>query len=283
MDIKKIIKEFVASKSPEAIAVEHGLDLAKVKHWTKLPTFEAVDWYLDNVLMSKTAKTETVESVSDASKMEIFKSPEFEWEGKRLSVLFPVYRDTNPATTWCLVALALDLGKEKVRFDMEFGDGMIYHSRCKLADRFMDSPCEWSLWLDSDMIVPIARAAWYKKIGQLPDDYSNVLAGQHVVNRLLSHGKKLVGGCYYGRNRKGRPMFYEGQASSQIDKQSRNSPGALIKTKWVGTGRMLVHRDVYTDIRAKFPELGPTERAPWWNYFLPMQEAGEDQASRLRS
>lgn len=286
MDIKAVIRDFIAHKTPEVAAVEFGIDISQAKQWAKLPNFEAVNWYLEKVIGNAPAKPQVDVDIPEPIKSTGPKPHELDgmqWEGKRLSVLFPCYKDTNPATAWCLLAIALDLGREKVRFDMEIGDAMIYHSRNALAHRFVESGCEWSFWLDDDMIIPIGRAGWFKKIGQLPESYSNAIAGQHTINRLIQHNRKMVAGTYFGRNVKGRPMFHEGLRNSNAEKIARSNTANLIETKWAGTGCLLVHRDVYLDIQKKFPELAPTAQRPVWNYFQPLPNEGEDAAFGMRA
>jgi len=61
-------------------------------------------------------------------KEQLVESCSAEWLGRDLFVGFPCYKQTNPVTAWCLLAMALDIGKDKIRFDMEIGDAMIYHA-----------------------------------------------------------------------------------------------------------------------------------------------------------
>lgn len=199
--------------------------------------------------------------------------------GRDLCVLFPCHKTTNPATSFTLVALALDLGKAKMRMFSEYGDAMIYHARNKLAKSFLESGAQWSLWIDDDIIPPIGRAEWFKWVGNLSEAYSNQIAGRHVVTRLLSQNKKLIGGCYFSRQYFGNAMYNEGKASPQEDQFARSIPDLAKETKWVATGCMLVHRDVYLDIQKKFPELAPEKGREHWDFFLPTREwPGEDVA-----
>lgn len=201
----------------------------------------------------------------------------FRWHGKSLSILFPCYKYTNPATAWVLTALALDLGRDKVRFDMELGDAMIYHSRNSLADRFLATDCEWSLWLDDDMVPPIGRSTWFKTIGRLPANFPEHISSQHVVERLMSHGKSIVGSCYFGRQQGGYPIFAE-RAEAEPRAAAYGMRPEIRKTQWVGTGCLLVHRKVYEDIKLKMPELAPSGARKVWDFFLPTHDGGEDVA-----
>jgi hypothetical protein len=72
----------------------------------------------------------------------------------------------------------------------------------------------------------------------------------------MSHKKTLIGGLYYGRRWGGRPVYCEGASNQEEAAFCRRGPHNQIKpTRWVGTGAMLCHRDVFLDIEKKFPEL----------------------------
>lgn len=157
-----------------------------------------------------------------------------------------------------LMSLMHDLGRDKVRYYQELGDAMIYHARNKLAKYFLEfTKCEWSLWFDDDMIAPIGRAGWYKFIGNLPSQFPDDFAGVNTVERLLSHGKTVVGGTYFGRQRTGR-LVSSAFAVHHIDRAARTFQPGLFEVDWIGTGCLLVHRSVFEDIQKAFPELGPT-------------------------
>lgn len=205
-----------------------------------------------------------------------------EWAGRDLSILVPCYKMTNAASAWAWVALALDLGRDSVRMDMELGDAVIENARNKLACRFLETDCQWSLWLDDDIIPPIGREEWFRYMAGPPKDYPSEQAAEHVVHRLMSHGKTMVGGLYFGRQKTGVPMFYEGLAVKEVHMQARNPNNRdLLETDWVATGCLLVHRSVYEDIMEKFPErrmLDPTQarNCGEFDFFRMEKGAGED-------
>src|SRR6185436_6984961 len=90
----------------------------------------------------------------------------------------------------------------------------------------------------------------------------------NAIDRLLSHGKSLVGALYFGRQPNGsKPVFNEGCSHKAVDADCRRTPrDELHPTKWVGTGCMLIHRNVYLDIEKKFPLLarGPNGLGGHW-------------------
>lgn len=186
-----------------------------------------------------------------------------EWEGKKVVLLLPWYRAAHPLTSFSLMGL---IDRAKVSVIMSFGDAFIAHSRNKLAHQFLKTGVEWCFWADSDMIFPFGNAAWFNAYSgfNLPDKF----AGVHTLNRLLSHGKTIVGGCYYGRRWGGRPVYSEGASSKEEADFARRGPRDLIKpTRWVGTGAMLCHRKVFLDIEEKFPHLKPANEGSPGHYF----------------
>lgn len=179
--------------------------------------------------------------------------------GRDVFIALPQYKNTNPLTLFSLLAL---FDRSKMRLKMNFGDALIAHTRNKLAKAFLDSGCEWSLWVDDDMVLPIGDAAWFNSVTDL--GLPSQLAEQHTLNRLLSHGKTIVGGLYFGRSSRGKPMFYEGANDANIAMRLRSveNLGRLVPSKWVGTGCVLIHRKVFLDIVEKFPHLAPRKGSP---------------------
>lgn len=199
-----------------------------------------------------------------------------EWVGRDVFIAFPCYKTTNPGTAWCLQALALDLTKEALRFDLSFGDAMIYHSRNTLADKFMKTECSTLLFIDDDIIFPVGRPDFLREIARLPSTYPSEHLALHTLHRLKSHDKGIVGATYYERNPEGRPVNAL-RENSGYNAKARAFSDEILPCDWVGTGCTMVKRQVFLDIQAKFPELAPTPAAPVWNYFLPDTDgAGED-------
>lgn len=203
-----------------------------------------------------------------------------EFNGRDLCVLFPCYKTTNPVTAMALVALALDFTIEKIRFEMDLGDADITHSRNKLARKFLESEAQWAFWLDDDVIPPIGRPGWLKTLGNLPNTYPDSIAGEHVIKRLMSHQKTFVGATYYGRRPDGPPMFGEAMSDKNARVAARNYSNELRATAWVGTGCLLVHRNVFLAIQKQFPELHrkAADGSMIWGFFdkVEADEAGED-------
>ena len=213
------------------------------------------------------SKAISLSAVEKVFEMPEQKSVEASWEGKKVLILLPWYKQTNPLTAFSLLAL---LNRDKMGVAMEFGDAFIAHARNVLLDRLLSTGIEWGLMLDDDMIVPMGNASWFKsKTGiDIPDTF----AGKHTINQLLSHNKSMVSGLYFGRNPRGRAMYYEAlmasPAGEQENRYAHTAPREeLRRTKWAATGCLLINRQVALDIREKMPWLAPAHPTEPWQYF----------------
>ena len=176
---------------------------------------------------------------------------EAEWEGKKVVMLLPFYKTTSPLTSFCLMGL---LDKAKVSVIMSFGDAFIAHARNKLAYQFLKTGVENAFWCDDDMVIPFGNAQWFNAYSGF--NLAPQFASMHALNRLMGHGKTIVGGTYFGRRWGGRPVYNEGSANKDEADLVRRGPVDRLKpTRWVGTGALLTHRKVFLDIEEKFPEL----------------------------
>jgi hypothetical protein len=198
-----------------------------------------------------------------------------EFAGRDIFVGWPWYKTSNPVTAAVNVALALDFGRDKIRFDMTIGDAMVYHSRNKLAQQFLDTEAKWLLMIDDDIIPSIGRPAWFRHWVRAARDLNDAVLQRHVLHRLIGTGKTLVGAAYFGRQEGGRIMCsdltLEHDAKAYVDR--------VQPVDWVGTGCMLVHRNVFTAIKAKYPDLAPTKEGEFFDFFRPLGHGqGEDVA-----
>lgn len=202
-----------------------------------------------------------LEKVFDPAAFQVPISEDVLYRGKQVAVLLPWYKTTSPVTAFSIMSL---LDRARMAVMLNFGDAFIAHSRNTLAEKFLKSNLEWALTIDDDMVLPCGNAAWFNSFTSLnlPDRF----AGLHTVNRLLSHGKTLVGATYFGRWRSGHPVFAEGK---QRDKELRSKGpiNQVVPTKWVGTGCLLIHRRVFLDIEAEFPHLARNDRGAQGNWF----------------
>lgn len=185
------------------------------------------------------------------------------FEGKKVCIAAPWYKTSEPRTAFSIMAL-LDRNKTAVMLD--FGDAFIAHSRNKLANQFLKSNMEWMLTIDDDMVLPFGNAGIFRSFTgfNFPDKF----AGLNSIDRLLSHGKTLVGALYFGRWAHGKPVYAEGSESAKEEAFVRRGPHDMCKPcRWVGTGAMLIHRTVFTAIEAQFPHLARNADGTGGNWF----------------
>lgn len=213
-----------------------------------------------------------------------------EWEGKRVFIGFPCYKYTNPATMWAMFATALDIGKDKIQADIAFGDAQIHHARNKLAHKFLESPCEWLIMLDDDMIPPIGRPGFLADVARLNDQYPEDAASLHWIHRLTSHKDTatLVGATYFERTPNGRAVNGLREDEEYVSK-AMVFANEILPTDWIGTGCIMIHRSVFDAIKAnpEMSHLEPNEMGGHWDFFRPgvpgLDGAGEDIAFCFRA
>jgi hypothetical protein len=197
---------------------------------------------------------EVLESESDRDEGPGVVSPVFQTVTvgtKKVMLTMPWQKHTNPVTAFSVMGL---FDRRRCGRLLNYGDAFVAHTRNTCANLFLGTDLEWMLTIDDDMIVPFGDAKWFNAHTRfnLPPEF----AGLNALDRLLSHGKTLVGALYFGRHELGRPMYAEGANIPAEAEFARKAPMNLIKpTKWVGTGCMLVHRSVYLDLEKKFPRL----------------------------
>jgi len=196
-----------------------------------------------------------------------------EFAGRDIFVGFPCYKTTNPVTAFALLAMALDFGKDKIRFDMSIGDAMIYHSRNKIAQKFLETDAKWLLMIDDDIIPCIGRPNWMRSTVASARNILDAPLQRHVLQRLIGANKTLIGGAYFGRQ-EGAPLMCSDRS---LEPKSRAYQDEVASVDWVATGCMLVHRKVFQDIEEKFPELKSPIANGEFDFFHPINSAtGED-------
>lgn len=180
---------------------------------------------------------------------------------KKVLIAMPWFKQANPATAFAVMCLS---DRRRTASVLNYGDAYIAHSRNSIADAFLGTDLDWLLSIDDDMLPPFGNSKWYNL--HTGFDLSEKFAGLNAIDRLLSHGKTIVGGLYFSRHKKGVGVFNESR-HPDMDRRIRNAPvDEIIPTRWCGTGCLLVHRSVFLDIEKKFPRLarGPDGKGGQW-------------------
>jgi hypothetical protein len=204
-----------------------------------------------------------------------------EFAGRDIFVGWPWYKFSNPVTAAVNVAMALDFGKDKIRFDMAIGDAKIEHARNRLAHKFLETDAKWLLMIDDDIIPSIGRPNWFRYWVQGARQIIDLPLQRHVLHRLIGAGKTLVGAAYFGRQEGGALM-----ASDQtLANRARAYEDAVVTVDWIGTGCLLIHRKVFEDIRAKYGDSLKIDVPDYeYDYFRPFDSArGEDVSFCIRA
>lgn len=202
-----------------------------------------------------------------------------EFEGRDIFVGFPVYKATNPVTAFTLIAMALDFGRDKIRYDMAIGDSKIEHARNRLAHKFLETDAKWMLMIDDDIIPSIGRPGWYRECVQGARNLPDLPLSRHVLHRLMGAGQSLVGASYFGRQEGGALM-----ASDQsLFSRAKAYEDRVVPVDWVGTGCILIHRKVFESIRSHFGDSLRIDVPDYeYDYFRPFDSANGEDVSFCR-
>lgn len=157
-------------------------------------------------------------------------------------------------------------------------DTVIQRARNLLADRFLKSEAQWSLWLDSDMIAPFGHPGFfYKTLGLNPAKVKPEFLQFNILDRLIAANKSIVGAVYQQRNpaAMGARMVIQPHLHPKgardieiVERLHREGPfNEVIPVGYVATGCALIHRSVYEDIKKNHPERQPEKPGEPYDFF----------------
>jgi hypothetical protein len=199
-----------------------------------------------------------------------------EFAGRDIFVGFPCYKTTNPVTAFTMISMALDFGRDKIRFDMSIGEATVHNARNKLVQKFLETDAKWMLMIDDDIIPSIGRPEWMRSIVGAARKLNDLPLQRHIIHRLIGSGKTLVGGAYFGRQ-EGAPLMV---SDKSLENKVKTYTDVITPVDWVGAGCLLIHRKVFNDIKEKFPELSTQSNGSIpsaFDYFSPINsQTGED-------
>jgi FkbM family methyltransferase len=145
--------------------------------------------------------------------------------GKKLFLGVPVYSEQKTHFSSCLSALQ---SMKPLPIELHYGQGDgVARCRNQLTAEFLRSDCTHMLMIDSDILFS-------------PD---------HVA-RIVSHDVPVVAGAY--------PKKQEGKLEWVINtlpqQSTKADPNGLLPVQYVGTGFICVRRDVFEQMRVRYPE-----------------------------
>ena len=186
---------------------------------------------------------------------------------------------TNPITAFAVAQLQ---DRRRATTAICHGDAMVSHSRRAISDAFLGSTCDYLLMIDDDMIPPFGNSEWFRaNCGW--ENYPDPYASFNTIDRLLSHGKTLVGALYKGRYGKSNFVYGEGHNAQEREFAARGPHDLVKATRWVGTGCLLIHRSVFEDIEKKFPLLARGADKKGGNWFSSSEHSLADHVYRTRA
>lgn len=193
----------------------------------------------------------------------------------KVLIALPWQKQVSPVTATCMAQL---IDRRRCASSLHFGDAFVAHTRNSLGDTFLSSKCEWMLTIDDDMVVPFGDAKWFQYYTgfRFPEKFLTM----NALDRLMSHGKTLVGALYFGRSPGAFPVYNEGKEEAE---HARRGPHDVCKpTRWVGTGCMLIHRAVYEAIEKRFPRLSRAENNGKGQWFTSTEASLLDQVVKAK-
>jgi len=196
----------------------------------------------------------------------------------KVLIAMPWYKTVNPRTSFSVMGL---VDRTRTALMLNFGDAFIAHARNKCAENFLKSDLEWMLMVDDDVILPFGDPTWFNAFTGF--NLKDPFASFHTLDRLMSHGKTLIGGMYWGRNPTGRGMYSEAANVPTEAAWARKGPYDQIKeTRWVATGCLLVNRQVFLDIEKKFPLLARGQDGNGGNWFTSSEHTLTDAVAKAQ-
>lgn len=197
----------------------------------------------------------------------------------KVMLVMPWQKQTNPMTAFCAMQLS---DKRRTAAMLNFGDAFVAHTRNRCADVFLKSDLDWMLTIDDDMIVPFGNTEWFNSVTGF--NFPEPFASFNAIDRLLSHGKTLIGALYFGRNPGGPAVYGEGMLKGPEIEFARTAPVNRIKpTRWVGTGCMLIHRSVFLDIEKRFPRLARGPNGSGGQWFTSSEHTVMDHFEKIKA
>lgn len=233
---------------------------------SELDTICAENLHITDTKPDFATKSEEIQQKTESLQPEIVESrnseglPTYrtEFSGRDIFVGFSSYKATNPITAFCLINMALDFGRDKIRFDFSSAENNFYHSRNELAKKFLATDAKWLLLIDNDIVPSIGRPSWAKSSIGAARNLQDLPLQRHVIHRLIGSGKTLVGGAYFANMDKSSIVC----SNKELADKAKAYADDITPVDWIGSGCLLIHRKVLTAIAEKNENLNG-------NYFFP--------------
>lgn len=190
-------------------------------------------------------------------------------EGVRVMILTPTHGGITEQTRHCLESTVRRFPDKVLTISPPPSFNLVW-ARNRLTARWYESGVPWALWIDGDTVFPCAEPGWFKETVADSRTWGNSFTEVHALDRLLfsaigaANGgtsdkpqHTIMAAVYFDRKGKAVPMFAKGKDSEMIASRLRSQgPRNEVSDAgdWAGTGILLVHRSVITDIIRTQPE-----------------------------
>lgn len=170
----------------------------------------------------------------------------------KLMVAVPAYSSVHTDFAISLLDLSTVFGSKKVHLEIEFvtGSSLVMDARNQLVERFMRSICTHLLFVDSDITF---RPEDVKVLIEHANDERKIVCGLYPKKKpnweMIQHLAKLGAPSHVLQTQLGT---LDNSMFEPLDPP----PSTLqpVRVKSTGSGFILISKDVFTKIRAKFPE-----------------------------
>lgn len=242
IDLKQLVIDDIDKLGHDAAALKYSVHRNTIVNWMKgkaHPGYEA----LQLAFSEKQGTCSVSEEMS-------------QWSGMKLIVGMPVHRTLEPACVHTLMANYAKFDKGKIGFTLTQGVTLLEDARNSLVDRFLASDAERLLLLDDDMVLACGNSELFR--GYYGIDVPEKFAARSVINELWNADAPIAGALYFGRNNRGVAQYSEAFQSKEEDKRAHDLDfDGVQETQWVGTGAMMVKREVLLKIREMAPQMFP--------------------------
>lgn len=276
MKILELLENAVNSLSREKVAESLQVSLFTLDRWISgkgKPSFEMcqkiIDSFnsLDQNDCSNATWVEKDEMEPEASNVQLDIKTDGLWEGKDVCLCLPLYKPVEPETFISILAM---WDRSKMRAEFKRSEAMVSITRNRLANKFLKTPCNWSFWIDHDVVIPCGNAGLYRFL--LETDLPDQICGVNTIARLVSHGKSVVGGCYWDHHGKGSIM------AKPIGRNLPKIPfNGIYEVEFCGTGCLAIHRKVFEDIASNCDATMTSKKDGEYGFFDTISLKGIDR------
>lgn len=175
---------------------------------------------------------------------------------RRTMIMMPSIGSINSSVVFAICAL---LRQNRHIGFINISDTVIQRARNLCVAEFLRTGAEFSLWIDSDVVVPFGDMTpgfFYDRLKVPNAKASPKSISVNIESRLRSHGRSIVGAIYRQRVEGGKLVTapHIGKQDALMAQIDEGPSDSVIRVDFVATGCAMIRRDVYTDIMEKFPE-----------------------------